>query len=60
MSLHDQLKQVTKIKEEVYAKEYREGYKDSYDGCKFVVEKIRKEFLRRAEKFGIKAGMMAL
>lgn len=40
MSLHDQLKQVTKTKEEVYAKEYREGYKDSYDGCKFVVEKI--------------------
>lgn len=33
MSLHDQLKQVTKTKEEVYAKEYREGYKDSYDGC---------------------------
>lgn len=49
MNLHDQLKQVTKTKEEVYAKEYREGYKDSYDGCKFVVEKIRKEFLRRAE-----------
>ena len=26
MNLHDQLKQVTKTKEEVYAKEYREGY----------------------------------
>ena len=51
MSLHDQLKQVTKTKEEVYAKEYREGYKDSYDGCKFVVEKIRKE-LRNCQPFG--------
>ena len=44
MSLHDQLKQVTKTKEEVYAKEYREGYKDSYDGCKFVVENKKRVF----------------
>lgn len=49
MNLHDQLKQATKTKEEVYAKEYREGYKNSYDGCGYVVSEIRDEFLKLAE-----------
>lgn len=49
MNLHDQLNQVTKTKEEVYNQEYQKNYENSYDTCKFTVEKIRKEFLRRAE-----------
>lgn len=49
MNFHEKLNQVTKTKEEVYNKEYQDGYKESYYECKYIVEKIKEEFLRRAE-----------